>query len=552
MTGKKMKTILLAGIFCISLSVPVMASDLQMEEIAFLNSGNVAEIEKKENHFTDGVETENYIFSSGEESSEQTEKYEETEGTEGLEYAYIEETDSYQVVKGVNQKTVVIPTTYEGKYVTEIGPGAFAGYDKVESVGAFHYSLTGIIREGAFENCKNLRMFQVNNGVSIESNAFRGCHKMARFYAEKTEESVIAYDAFDADTKVLFVGIVPPYDKNQPFYSVSLEAGLLFEEQGATVLQSWYVITPPGESGREASAVIDYDNSSTNINLNDERLRCEIVGKKAFYGCDLVQQVVLSEDMKIIGTKAFAECTNLQQIYIPPEVYKIAEDAFFNCPEVTLYVEEGSYAEKYAKEQGIPYTCRTVEPEQPYLIHSASQVSNHTLYFTVGLLRDVEGAEGYEFQSLASDGKTVLRTKKSATYTTVLRNAPNDIYVRGRYWKQENGQKIYSPWSNTEHLYMEIKGGNMTLNKAVVSGKTVTLTFADNVNFFQESDGYDCKLQNANGNAGSYMLRNQKYRTIRYTNVKKGTYYVIAKAYKLVNGRKYYGESSNIRKIIVR
>lgn len=91
-------------------------------------------------------------------------------------------------MKGVNQKTVVIPTTYEGKYVTEIGPKAFAGYDKVESV-----RVTGIIREGAFENCKNLRMFQGNNGVNIESNAFRGCHKMARFYAEKTEESAFLF-----------------------------------------------------------------------------------------------------------------------------------------------------------------------------------------------------------------------------------------------------------------------------------------------------------------------------------------------------------------------
>lgn len=291
-------------------------------------------------------------------------------------------------------------------------------------------------------------------------------------------------------------------------------------------------------------------NSLTEVQFSS---RVRELPENTFINCPALTKLELPEGMTKIGQAALQGVPNLEYLYIPSSVTEIADDAMDGLEKLTVHGEKNSYAEYYCRLHQISFEAEgTIEPEQPYLVHSASQISNHTLYFTVGLLRDVEGAEGYEFQSLASDGKTVLRTKKSATYTTVLRNAPNDIYVRGRYWKQENGQKIYSPWSNTEHLYMEIKGGNMTLSKAAVSGKTVTLTFADNVNFFQESDGYDCKLQNVNGNAGSYMLRNQKYRTIRYTNVKKGTYYVIAKAYKLVNGKKYYGKSSNTRKVVVK
>lgn len=36
---------------------------------------------------------------------------------------------------------------------------------------------------------------------------------------------------------------------------------------------------------------------------------------------------------------------------------------------------------------------------------------NHWLYFTVELFKEMEGAEGYEYQALSNDGKTVLRTK---------------------------------------------------------------------------------------------------------------------------------------------
>ena len=67
--------------------------------------------------FTDGAVEGPDFFSADEDgSSSGTE-----EGTEGLEYEYIEETDSYRVVKGVDIESVEIPASYQGKNVTEIG-----------------------------------------------------------------------------------------------------------------------------------------------------------------------------------------------------------------------------------------------------------------------------------------------------------------------------------------------------------------------------------------------------------------------------------------------
>lgn len=59
-------------------------------------------------------------------------------------------------------------------------------------------------------------------------------------------------------------------------------------------------------------------------------------------------------------------------------------------------------------------------------------------------------------------------------------------------------------------------------------------------------------LKNADSQVESYMLKNRMYRTIRYKNIEKGTYYVIAKTYKIVNGKKYYGKVSNAQKIVIK
>ena len=84
------------------------------------------------------------LFSSGEEEA----------GTEGLVYEYVEETDSYKVVKGVDVDTVHIPETYDGKPVTEIAAGAFVDFEVMQSIYVEPRELT--IHTGAFYNCSSL------------------------------------------------------------------------------------------------------------------------------------------------------------------------------------------------------------------------------------------------------------------------------------------------------------------------------------------------------------------------------------------------------------
>ena len=95
------------------------------------------------------------------------------------------------------------------------------------------------------------------------------------------------------------------------------------------------------------------------------------IGKKAFYGCNIVE-VKLPETLESIGGSAFAGCLELHQITIPPTVQTIGENAFDRCGNprpgslavrraggeidypFTITAQAGSKAAEYAEETGYP------------------------------------------------------------------------------------------------------------------------------------------------------------------------------------------------------
>lgn len=108
----------------------------------------------------------------------------------------------------------------------------------------------------------------------------------------------------------------------------------------------------------------------------------EIIEDSAFIGCSKLQNLTLSENLKEIQTSAFNACAALEKIIIPNGVTRIEEAAFGGCTSleeahipasvtemkgtgqsgvfansdnVTIYASAGSYAEQYAKDNGIPF-----------------------------------------------------------------------------------------------------------------------------------------------------------------------------------------------------
>lgn len=74
------------------------------------------------------------------------------------------------------------------------------------------------------------------------------------------------------------------------------------------------------------------------------------VGDYSFANCKGLSEITIPDNIRSIGIQAFADCTNLKVIKIPPEVTAIHETAFDGCVRLIIDCEEGSYADKYAKE----------------------------------------------------------------------------------------------------------------------------------------------------------------------------------------------------------
>lgn len=85
------------------------------------------------------------------------------------------------------------------------------------------------------------------------------------------------------------------------------------------------------------------------------------IGTDTFNRCKSLKKVEIPQGVTRIGVSAFCNCPNLESVTIPATVTEIETDAFEgteafeNCEKLTIYAPKGSYAETYAKQQGIPF-----------------------------------------------------------------------------------------------------------------------------------------------------------------------------------------------------
>ena len=73
----------------------------------------------------------------------------------------------------------------------------------------------------------------------------------------------------------------------------------------------------------------------------------------AFRLCVHLKNVVIPEGVEKIETRAFFNCASLESVSIPNSVALIEEETFKGCPKLSINCHKGSYAEVYAKNNGI-------------------------------------------------------------------------------------------------------------------------------------------------------------------------------------------------------
>ncbi len=91
----------------------------------------------------------------------------------------------------------------------------------------------------------------------------------------------------------------------------------------------------------------------------------DTIGNKAFAECVSLTEIHIPEGVTTLGDRVFFDCESLKTIHIPESVTEIgmescysegcSTEVFPGCESLTICGKTGSYAEQYAKDNGIPF-----------------------------------------------------------------------------------------------------------------------------------------------------------------------------------------------------
>ena len=294
---------------------------------------------------------------------------------------------TYYIVAGIGNCTdteIVIPSTYNGKPVKEIGYNAFYGCTKITEV---------VISEGvtnidgcAFEHCTSLTKVVLPEGVSnIDSYAFYECTGLTSIVLQKGLIS-IGYCAFFKCTGLVeiilpkevtsmgsgafsgctsLVKIVIPEGLTNIGHSAFSGCGNLTiycEAQSQPVAgwePDWNSDNRPVVWGYSESRGLEFELSADGTyyivagigNCTDTEIvipstyngkPVKEIGYNAFGECTSITKVVIPEGVTTIGPHSFYICTGLKEVVIPDGVTSIGVDAFNSCVSLTeIYIPEG-------------------------------------------------------------------------------------------------------------------------------------------------------------------------------------------------------------------
>lgn len=96
-----------------------------------------------------------------------------------------------------------------------------------------------------------------------------------------------------------------------------------------------------------------YCNALENLDFSQSKL--ELIGNAAFYKCISLKKVILPDTVNTIGSNAFVGCTDLKEVYLGRNVSDISSNAFDHSDDLVLYCYRNTYAQQYARDNGIKY-----------------------------------------------------------------------------------------------------------------------------------------------------------------------------------------------------
>ncbi len=254
-----------------------------------------------------------------------------------------------------NLTSITIPDS-----VTGIGPAAFSGCSKLSNV-TISDSVTSIGGDAFtdtpwIENKKSQSPLVVINHILIDGKTASGDVVIP------DSVTSIGSDAFCGCSGLVSVTIPDSVTRigQNAFYGCTSLTTITMPDSIANIwggaFQNCINLTnikiPEGLT-RIWSYTFYSCSSLTNITIPDS---VTDIGDHAFSRCGSLTSVKIPDSVTNIGSNAFSLCDSLASITVPGSVTNIEGYAFASCAnDLVIFVEPGSYAETYAKNDGIPY-----------------------------------------------------------------------------------------------------------------------------------------------------------------------------------------------------
>lgn len=245
-----------------------------------------------------------------------------------------------------SEKVVTVPSRLEGHLVTVIDTNAFI-WDHVTDVFIPNSVIT--IGNKAFYECEELINITIPDSVtSIGNSIFQRCVSLPCITLPGSI-SVISQEAFSGCSSLsnatLLNGVA----------SIGYSAF-----SGCTSLETIAIpdsVTSIGSSAFSGCSLLKIDTLPDSVTE---------IGDSAFSGCAGITTFTVPDSVTSIGAEAFFDCTNLKDVTIPDSVTNIGANAFSSCESIQILGKVGSYAEKYAAMNNLPFhdfdSWQSIEP----------------------------------------------------------------------------------------------------------------------------------------------------------------------------------------------
>ena len=237
------------------------------------------------------------------------------------------------------KEEIVIPSTFEGKTVSEIESESFQNLTTLKVLHFAPNSKIKKIGEKAFRGCTNLKYAVIPQSVTeIGYGAFESCSSELMIYCEAETEPSGYHNIWYGSADKIWYGTTDYVETENYQFGIKIDGSYIITKY----LGSETKVSVPGEIDNTAVSEIGRysfagKNRITKLVIPNTIYK---IGNYAFNKCSFLNDVTLSPYLQEIGKYAFSSCSRLNQIVIPKSVTEIGYGAFESCSsKLMIYCE---------------------------------------------------------------------------------------------------------------------------------------------------------------------------------------------------------------------